>query len=115
MTWFTQPPVFLEGPRGGPTRRGAAGRAREIAGRAVAAPLLASRPALAAVAGFSTWVMVIFKPDGSHGMYSWLHVALATACALGAWYYLSRSDEELAGLRASVLGGTRRRSPAPGA
>ncbi|BBZ67692.1 membrane protein [Mycolicibacterium insubricum] len=82
---------------------------------AVAAPLLASRPALAAVAGFSTWVMVIFKPDGSHGMYSWLHVALATACALGAWYYLSRSDEELAGLRASVLGGTRRRSPAPGA
>ena len=23
------------------------------------------------VAGFSTWIMVIFKPDGAHGMYSW--------------------------------------------
>jgi hypothetical protein len=25
--------------------------------------------------------MVIFKPDGSHGMYSWLHFSLATASA----------------------------------
>ncbi len=36
--------------------------------------------------------MVIFKPDGSHGMYSWLHVLLATSCAVGAWYWLHRSD-----------------------
>ena len=32
--------------------------------------------------------MVIFKPDGSHGMYSWIHVLLATACAAVAWYSL---------------------------
>lgn len=36
--------------------------------------------------------MVIFKPDGSHGMYSWLHVLLATACAVAAWQWLRRED-----------------------
>ncbi len=36
--------------------------------------------------------MVIFKPDGSHGMYSLIHVALATACAAAAWYALLRPD-----------------------
>jgi alpha-1,6-mannosyltransferase len=45
---------------------------------------------MAAIAGFSTWIMVIFKPDGSHGMYSWLHVGLATAFAVLAWYSLYR-------------------------
>ena len=45
---------------------------------AVLSALAQSRPAIAAIAGFSTWIMVIFKPDGSHGMYSWLHVLLAT-------------------------------------
>ena len=54
---------------------------------AVLAPLAQSRRAMAAIAGLSTWVMVIFKPDGSHGMYSWLHVGLATAFALLAWHY----------------------------
>jgi len=34
--------------------------------------------------------MVIFKPDGSHGMYSWIHVAVATACAVAAWAWLRR-------------------------
>jgi alpha-1,6-mannosyltransferase len=43
----------------------------------------------------STWVMVIFKPDGSHGMYSWLHFSLATACALAAWYALYRIPKPL--------------------
>ncbi|SPM36294.1 membrane protein [Mycobacterium rhizamassiliense] len=57
---------------------------------AVAAPLAQSRRAVAIIAGLSTWVMVIFKPDGSHGMYSWLHFLLATAVALGAWYALYR-------------------------
>ncbi|MGO9929430.1 MAG: alpha-(1-_6)-mannopyranosyltransferase A [Mycobacterium sp.] len=57
---------------------------------AVAAPLAQSRRAVAAIGGLSTWVMVIFKPDGSHGMYSWLHFSLATACALAAWYALYR-------------------------
>ncbi len=58
---------------------------------AVAAPLAQSRRAIAVIAGLSTWVMVIFKPDGSHGMYSWLHFSLATACALAAWYALYRA------------------------
>jgi alpha-1,6-mannosyltransferase len=60
---------------------------------AVMAPLAQSRTAIAAIAGFSTWIMVIFKPDGSHGMYSWIHVILATACALVAWYSLYRAPE----------------------
>jgi len=60
---------------------------------AVAAPLAQSRRAVAIIAGLSTWVMVIFKPDGSQGMYSWLQVSLATACALVAWYSLYRMPE----------------------
>ncbi|OCB55132.1 DUF2029 domain-containing protein [Mycobacterium malmoense] len=60
---------------------------------AVVAPLAQSRRAVAIIGGLSTWVMVIFKPDGSHGMYSWLHVSLATACALLAWYSLYRTPE----------------------
>jgi alpha-1,6-mannosyltransferase len=35
--------------------------------------------------------MVIFKPDGSHGMYSWLHVLIALSCAAAAWYSLRRA------------------------
>jgi alpha-1,6-mannosyltransferase len=31
---------------------------------------------------------VIWKPDGAHGMYTWIHVMLATACAAVAWYSL---------------------------
>jgi alpha-1,6-mannosyltransferase len=58
---------------------------------AVAAPLAQSRRAVAVIAATSTWVMVIFKPDGSHGMYSWLHFWLATACAVIAWYALNRA------------------------
>ncbi len=60
---------------------------------AVGAPLAQSRRAVAVIAGLSTWVMVIFKPDGSHGMYSWLHFWLATACALIAWYSLRRTTD----------------------
>jgi alpha-1,6-mannosyltransferase len=59
---------------------------------AVMAAVAQSRAWIAAIAGFSTWIMVIFKPDGSHGMYSWLHVGIATAAALIAWraLYVSR-------------------------
>ncbi|HUO40285.1 MAG TPA: alpha-(1-_6)-mannopyranosyltransferase A, partial [Mycobacterium sp.] len=57
---------------------------------AVLSALASSPRAIALIAGFSTWIMVIFKPDGSHGMYSWLHVTLATACALAAVYLLRR-------------------------
>ncbi|MGB8387423.1 alpha-(1-_6)-mannopyranosyltransferase A [Mycobacterium sp.] len=65
---------------------------------AVAAPLVQSRRAVAIIAGLSTWVMVIFKPDGSHGMYSWLHFSLATACALVAAYSLYRAPASQADL-----------------
>jgi alpha-1,6-mannosyltransferase len=58
---------------------------------AVMSALTQSRAWIAAIAGFSTWIMVIFKPDGSHGMYSWIHVLLASACAFGAWYSLARA------------------------
>lgn len=61
---------------------------------AVVAPLVTSRSALAAIAGFSTWVMVIFRPDGAHGMYSWLHVGIATGCAVFAWYWLNRAPQD---------------------
>ncbi|OBG87248.1 DUF2029 domain-containing protein [Mycobacterium sp. NS-7484] len=60
---------------------------------AVAAALIQTRPAIAAVAGFSTWIMVMWKPDGAHGMYSWAHVLLTTACAAVAWYALYRAPE----------------------
>ncbi|MEE6165284.1 MULTISPECIES: alpha-(1-_6)-mannopyranosyltransferase A [unclassified Mycolicibacterium] len=60
---------------------------------AVAAALIQTRPAIAAVAGFSTWIMVMWKPDGAHGMYQWAHVLLTTACAAVAWYSLYRAPE----------------------
>ena len=60
---------------------------------AVMAALAQTRQAIAAIAGFSTWIMVIFKPDGSHGMYSLTHVILATACAAVAWYSLYKAPE----------------------
>lgn len=63
---------------------------------AVAAPLITTPAGIAAIAGFSTWVMVIFKPDGAHGMYSWAHVAVATTAALGAWYWLYRRRADTA-------------------
>ena len=58
---------------------------------AVVSALAQTRQAIAVIAGFSTWIMVIFKPDGSHGMYSWVHVLLATACAVAAWYSLYKA------------------------
>lgn len=58
---------------------------------AVVSALAQTPKSLALIAGFCTWVMLIFKPDGSHGMYYWLHVLLATACAVAAWYALDRA------------------------
>ncbi|MGE2736934.1 alpha-(1-_6)-mannopyranosyltransferase A [Mycolicibacterium vaccae] len=63
---------------------------------AVMAALAQSRRSIALIAGFSTWIMVIWRPDGAHGMYSWLHVLLALACAAGAWYWLARTNAEAA-------------------
>ena len=71
---------------------------------AVMAPLAQSRRAVALIAGLSTWVMVIFKPDGSHGMYSWVHFSLATAVALVAWYAMSRRPQPRVA-EATVRGG----------
>jgi alpha-1,6-mannosyltransferase len=59
---------------------------------AVVAALAQSRQAIAVIAGLSTFITVIWKPDGAHGMYSWIHVLLATACAVAAWYSLARFD-----------------------
>ncbi len=58
---------------------------------AVAATLIRSRTTIAAIAAASTWIMVIFRPDGAHGMYSWVHVGIATACALLAFSTLYRT------------------------
>jgi alpha-1,6-mannosyltransferase len=60
---------------------------------AVVAALAQSRQAIAVIAGLSTWITVIWKPDGAHGMYSWIHVLLAAACAAGAWYSLYGAAE----------------------
>jgi alpha-1,6-mannosyltransferase len=60
---------------------------------AVLSALAQSRQSIALIAGFSTWIMVIFKPDGSHGMYSWLQVGLASGCAVAAWYWLAKAPE----------------------
>ena len=60
---------------------------------AVISVLAQSRRSIATIATISTWVTVIFKPDGSHGMYSWTHVSIATACGALAWYALSRTPE----------------------
>ena len=60
---------------------------------AVVAALAQSRQSIAIIAGLSTWITVIWKPDGAHGMYSWAHVLLATACAAGAWYSLYKAPE----------------------
>jgi alpha-1,6-mannosyltransferase len=57
---------------------------------AIVAALAETRRAVAVIAGLSTWITVIWKPDGAHGMYSWLHVTLATVCAGAAWYSLYR-------------------------
>lgn len=58
---------------------------------AVIAALAQSRQAIALIAGFSTWITVIWRPDGAHGMYSWAHVLLSFACAAGAWYWLYKT------------------------
>jgi alpha-1,6-mannosyltransferase len=62
---------------------------------AVMSALTQSRLWIAGIAAFSTWIMVIFKPDGSHGMYSWPHVLIATGFAALAWYLLYRQPDSV--------------------
>jgi len=59
---------------------------------AIVAALAQTRAAIAVIAGLSTWITVVWKPDGAHGMYSWTHVLLALACAAAAWYSLYRAQ-----------------------
>ncbi|WNG85627.1 alpha-(1-_6)-mannopyranosyltransferase A [Mycobacterium sp. ITM-2016-00317] len=60
---------------------------------AVIAALATSRRSIALIAAFSTWITVIWRPDGAHGMYSWGHVLLSLACAAAAWYWLAKAPE----------------------
>ncbi|MGE4362434.1 alpha-(1-_6)-mannopyranosyltransferase A [Mycolicibacterium vanbaalenii] len=60
---------------------------------AVVAALATSRRSMALIAGFSTWITVIWRPDGAHGMYSWGHVLLSLSCAAAAWYWLYEAPE----------------------
>ena len=59
---------------------------------AVAATVVRSPTAIAAIAAASSWIMVIFKPDGSHGMYDWFQVIAAMGCAAYSWYRLSSAQ-----------------------
>jgi alpha-1,6-mannosyltransferase len=61
---------------------------------AVVAALAQSRQVIAVIAGLSTGITVIWKPDGAHGMYSWAHVLLAVACAAIAWYSLYKAPSK---------------------
>ena len=57
---------------------------------------------LTILVGLSTWLMVIFNPDGSHGLYSLPHVLVATAVAVLA----ARSLHHVDPLRLRRLFGT---------
>ncbi|MDG3013432.1 alpha-(1-_6)-mannopyranosyltransferase A [Speluncibacter jeojiensis] len=59
---------------------------------AMVAGLALSPRVLATLVGLSTWLMVIFQPDGSIGMYQWGHVILTTAAAILAAVSLRRED-----------------------
>lgn len=59
---------------------------------AIAAGFALTPRTLAVVAGISTWLMVIFKPDGAHGLYEWPHVLAATAVAVLAGASLLQQD-----------------------
>ncbi|QDQ99301.1 alpha-(1-_6)-mannopyranosyltransferase A [Tomitella fengzijianii] len=59
---------------------------------AVASGLVVSGRAMSMVAAFSVFTMLIFRPDGSIGMYQWYHVLLAAGCAAVAAIALHRED-----------------------
>ncbi|MGL4305343.1 MAG: alpha-(1-_6)-mannopyranosyltransferase A, partial [Mycobacteriaceae bacterium] len=51
---------------------------------AIGAGLITKTTPLAWLVWLSVWLMVVFKPDGAHGLYSWPHVIIASAIALAA-------------------------------
>jgi alpha-1,6-mannosyltransferase len=59
---------------------------------AIAAGYALSASTIAVLVGLSTWLMVIFKPDGAHGLYEWPHVILATAVAVLAALSFLKED-----------------------
>ena len=59
---------------------------------AVAAGLSMSGTTLAILVGLSAWLMLVFQPDGSIGLYTFPHVALATFAAVVAGMSLRTVD-----------------------
>lgn len=59
---------------------------------AIAAGFALSATTLSVLTAFSVFMMLIFRPDGSIGMYQWYHVLLAAACALVAAKALRTQD-----------------------
>lgn len=73
---------------------------------AMAAGMAWSTRALVWVAGLSTWLMLVFRPAGDIGMYTWFDVAVATGLGLLAARSLRQVDP--LDLRRRVLGRTAR-------
>ncbi|MEV6562658.1 alpha-(1-_6)-mannopyranosyltransferase A [Nocardia sp. NPDC051756] len=59
---------------------------------ALAAGFALSTTTLMVLVGLCTWLMLVFQPDGSIGLYSFLHVALATFAAVVAAMSLRKVD-----------------------
>src|SRR5699024_7098865 len=59
---------------------------------AVVSGLVLSGRSMSWVAAFSVFMMLIFRPDGSIGMYQWYHVLLCAGCAAVAAVALHRED-----------------------
>ncbi|MDN5757472.1 MAG: alpha-(1-_6)-mannopyranosyltransferase A [Tomitella sp.] len=59
---------------------------------AIAAGFALSDRMLSLVTAFSVFMMLIFRPDGSTGMYQWYHVIFAVACAVVAAKALRQED-----------------------
>ncbi|MFI8565078.1 alpha-(1-_6)-mannopyranosyltransferase A [Rhodococcus sp. NPDC078407] len=59
---------------------------------AIAAGFALSRTTLMILTGLSTWLMLVFQPDGAIGLYNVVHVALAIVAAVVAALALTRVD-----------------------
>lgn len=59
---------------------------------AIAAGFALSRTTLMVLTGLSTWLMLVFQPDGAIGLYNVVHVALAVIAAVVAALALTRVD-----------------------
>ncbi|MDJ0393070.1 alpha-(1-_6)-mannopyranosyltransferase A [Rhodococcus sp. G-MC3] len=74
---------------------------------ALAAGFAMSNRTLMVLVGLSTWLMLVFRPDGSIGLYTVAHVALATFAAVVAALSLTRVDPlHVRGSRRATPGAT---------